>query len=98
MKKGITEMEVMDEAKLKESMGIVPSQIIDLKALMGDTADNIPGVKGIGEKTALKLLSEYETVDNVYAHIDEIKGKLKEKLETDKEKAFLSKYLATICL
>ena len=96
MKKGITEMEVMDEAKLKESMGIVPSQIIDLKALMGDTADNIPGVKGIGEKTALKLLSEYETVDNVYAHIDEIKGKLKEKLETDKEKAFLSKYLATI--
>ncbi|MFR4219232.1 MAG: 5'-3' exonuclease H3TH domain-containing protein, partial [[Clostridium] innocuum] len=92
MKKGITEMEVMDEAKLKESMGIVPSQIIDLKALMGDTADNIPGVKGIGEKTALKLLSEYETVDNVYAHIDEIKGKLKEKLETDKEKAFLSKY------
>lgn len=96
MKKGITEMEVMDEAKLKEAMGIVPSQIIDLKALMGDTADNIPGVKGIGEKTALKLLSEYETVDNVYAHIDEIKGKLKEKLETDKEKAFLSKYLATI--
>lgn len=96
MKKGITEMEVMDEAKLKESMGIVPSQIIDLKALMGDTADNIPGVKGIGEKTALKLLSEYETVDNVYAHIDEIKGKLKEKLEMDKEKAFLSKYLATI--
>ena len=96
MKKGITEMEVMDEAKLRESMGIVPSQIIDLKALMGDTADNIPGVKGIGEKTALKLLSEYETVDNVYAHIDEIKGKLKEKLETDKEKAFLSKYLATI--
>ena len=96
MKKGITEMEVMNEAKLKESMGIVPSQIIDLKALMGDTADNIPGVKGIGEKTALKLLSEYETVDNVYAHIDEIKGKLKEKLETDKEKAFLSKYLATI--
>ena len=76
MKKGITEMEVMDEAKLKEAMGIVPSQIIDLKALMGDTADNIPGVKGIGEKTALKLLSEYETVDNVYAHIDEIKGKL----------------------
>ena len=57
---------------------------------------NITAVKGIGEKTALKLLSEYETVDNVYAHIDEIKGKLKEKLETDKEKAFLSKYLATI--
>lgn len=96
MKKGISEMEVMNEEKLKETMGITPSQIIDLKALMGDTADNIPGVKGIGEKTALKLLSQYGTVDNVYAHIDEIKGKLKEKLETDKEKAFLSKYLATI--
>lgn len=96
MKKGISEMEVMDEAKLAETMGIKPCQIIDLKALMGDTADNIPGVKGIGEKTALKLLNEYETVDNVYAHIDEIKGKLKEKLVNDKEKAFLSKYLATI--
>lgn len=96
MKKGISEMEVMDEAKLAETMGIVPSQIIDLKALMGDTADNIPGVKGIGEKTALKLLDKYHTVDAVYDHIDEIKGKLKEKLETDKDKAFLSKYLATI--
>ena len=96
MKKGISEMEVMDEAKLKETMGIVPSQIIDLKALMGDTADNIPGVKGIGEKTALKLLNTYETVDNVYEHIDEIKGKMKEKLETGRESAFMSKYLATI--
>lgn len=96
MKKGISEIEVMNEEKLKETMGIVPSQIIDLKALMGDTADNIPGVKGVGEKTALKLLSEYHTVDNVYEHLDEIKGKLKEKLENDRDKAFLSKYLATI--
>lgn len=96
MKKGITEMEVMDETKLMDTMGITPAQIIDLKALMGDTADNIPGVKGIGEKTALKLLSEYQSVDNVYAHLDEIKGKLKEKLENDKDKAFLSKDLATI--
>lgn len=96
MKKGISEMEVMNEEKLMETMGIKPCQIIDLKALMGDSADNIPGVKGIGEKTALKLLAQYETVDRVYEHIDEIKGKLKEKLETDKEKAFLSKYLATI--
>lgn len=96
MKKGLSEIEVMDEAKLKETKGIVPSQIIDLKALMGDASDNIPGVKGVGEKTALKLLEEYETVDNVYEHLDEIKGKLKEKLETDKENAFLSKMLATI--
>ena len=96
MKKGISEMEVMDEARLMETMGIQPCQIIDLKALMGDTADNIPGVKGIGEKTALKLLGDYQTVDNVYEHIDEIKGKLKEKLEVDKDNAFMSKMLATI--
>ena len=96
MKKGLSEIDVMDEAKLMETMEIIPSQIIDLKALMGDTADNIPGVKGVGEKTAIKLLKEYQTVDNVYAHIDEIKGKLKEKLETDQENAKLSKYLATI--
>lgn len=63
---------------------------------MGDASDNIPGVKGVGEKTALKLLADYQTVDQVYEHLDEIKGKLKEKLETDKEQAFLSKMLATI--
>lgn len=96
MKKGISEMDIMDEARLMETMGIQPCQIIDLKALMGDTADNIPGVKGIGEKTALKLLADYGTVDAVYEHLEEIKGKLKEKLETDRENAFMSKYLATI--
>ncbi len=96
MKKGISEIEVVNEEKLMETMGIVPSQIIDLKALMGDTADNIPGVPGIGEKTALKLLQSYQTVDGVYEHLEEQKGKLKEKLETGKDKAFLSKFLATI--
>lgn len=96
MKKGLTEIEVMNLEKLKETLGIVPSQIIDLKALMGDTADNIPGVAGIGEKTALKLLSQYETVDRVYECLEEQKGKLKEKLTIGKEQAFLSKYLATI--
>lgn len=96
MKKGISELEIMDEQKLLETYGLAPAQIIDLKALMGDSADNIPGVKGVGEKTALKLLTEYKTVDNVYEHIDEIKGKLREKLETDRDKAFLSKFLATI--
>lgn len=96
MKKGLSEIVVMDEQTLMEEKGIVPKQIIDLKALMGDASDNIPGVKGVGEKTALGLLHTYETVDNVYEHIDEIKGKLKEKLEVDKENAFLSKYLATI--
>lgn len=96
MKKGLSEIEIMDEAKLMETKGITPAQIIDLKALMGDASDNIPGVKGVGEKTALKLLEEYTTVDQVYEHLDNIKGKLKEKLATDKENAFLSKMLATI--
>lgn len=96
MKKGISEMDLMDVDALKETYGISPLQVIEMKGLMGDTADNIPGVKGIGEKTALKLLSSYETVDGVYAHIDEIKGKLKEKLVNDQENAFMSKELATI--
>lgn len=96
MKKGISEMAIMDEAALFELYELKPKQIIDLKALMGDTADNIPGVKGVGEKGALKLLKEYETVDNLYEHVDELKGKLKEKIENGKEEAMLSKYLATI--
>ena len=76
--------------------GIEPINIIDLKALMGDSSDNIPGVKGIGEKTALKLLQEYKTIDNIYTNIDNIKGALKEKLITDKENAYMSYDLATI--
>lgn len=96
MKKGLSEITVMNEATLMAEKGITPSQIIDLKALMGDPSDNIPGVKGVGEKTALKLLQEYGTVDAVYAHLEEQKGKLKEKLESDQANAFLSKTLATI--
>lgn len=96
MKKGLTDIVIMDENALQESMGITPLQIIDLKGLMGDASDNIPGVKGVGEKTALKLLQEYKTLEGVYEHIEEIKGKLKEKLENDRENAFLSKHLATI--
>ena len=79
-----------------EEYGIEPINIIDLKALMGDSSDNIPGVKGVGEKTALKLLQEYKTLDGIYEHIDDIKGKLKEKLETDKDNAYMSYHLATI--
>ncbi len=96
MKKGLSEITIMDEATLMAEKGIVPTQIIDLKALMGDASDNIPGVKGVGEKTALKLLQDYHSVDGVYEHLDEIKGKLKEKLETDHDNAFMSKMLATI--
>lgn len=96
MKKGITDMELMDAAHFEEKYGLQPLQIIDLKGLMGDSSDNIPGVAGVGEKTATKLLQQYASVENVYAHIDEIKGKLKEKLEKDKDNAFMSKELATI--
>ncbi len=96
MKKGITDMELMDSNSFQEKFLLEPLQIIDLKGLMGDASDNIPGVAGVGEKTATKLLQEYQSVENVYENIDKIKGKLKEKLEKDKDKAFLSKELATI--
>lgn len=96
MKKGITEMLLVDEKECVNSYGVTPLQIIELKGLMGDTSDNIPGVKGVGEKTALTLLQQYQTVQNIYEHIDEIKGKLKEKLEVGKEMAELSLFLATI--
>ena len=96
MKKGLTELDEVTPTFLKETMGIIPSQIIDLKGLMGDHSDNIPGVPGIGEKTALKLLSEYQTVENVLAHADEIKGATGKKIQEGKESALLSKTLATI--
>ena len=85
-----------NEESFKKEWGIDPINIIDLKALMGDSSDNIPGVKGVGEKTALKLLCEYKTLDGIYANIDKIKGKLKEKLINDKENAYKSYDLATI--
>lgn len=96
MKKGLSEVELIDEIKLKEWMNITPNQIIDLKALMGDTADNIKGVPGIGEKTAQKLIETYENIENIYNHLSDFKGKQLEKLVEGKESAFLSKTLATI--
>lgn len=95
-KKGVSEVEKVDEKRLKELYNISPSQVIELKALMGDTSDNIPGVKGVGEKTAHALIDEYGNLDNVYKNIDNINGKLKEKLVLDKEMAYISKDLATI--
>ena len=80
----------------KKDYGIEPIRIIDMKGLSGDSSDNIPGVKGIGEKTALTLLQKYGSVEGIYDHIDEIKGKTKEKLLADKESAFMSKEIATI--
>lgn len=85
-----------NEQTFFEDYGIPPKQVVDLKALMGDPSDNIPGVKGVGEKTALKLLQQYKTLDGVYEHIDEIKGKLHEKLVTDKDHAYMSYEIATI--
>ena len=81
----------------KADYGIEPIRMVDLKALMGDPSDNIPGVKGVGEKTALKLLQEYETLDGIYNHIDSIKGALKEKLINNKDSAYMSYEIATIC-
>ena len=85
-----------NEKTFEEAYGIKPIRVIDLKALMGDSSDNIPGVKGVGEKTALKLLHEYKTLDNIYENADNIKGKLGEKIRNDKENAYKSYYLATI--
>ena len=85
-----------NEKTFKEDYGIDPINIIDLKALMGDPSDNIPGVKGIGEKTALKLLQEYKTLDGIYNNIDLISGKTKEKLLNEKENAYMSYEIATI--
>ena len=95
-KKGVTEIEKYDENFLFEKFNLKPSGIIDLKALMGDSSDNIPGVAGMGEKTALTLLGDFKDLDGVYQNIESIKGKLKEKLENSKEMAYISKQLATI--
>lgn len=97
-KHGISDIVSMNERHLREEMNLTPSQVIDLKGLMGDASDNIPGVAGVGEKTAKNLLELYSTVEGVYENIDNISGKLKEKLQADKEMAFLSKKLATIVL
>lgn len=85
-----------NKTSFKEDYGIEPIRIIDLKALMGDSSDNIPGVKGIGEKTALKLLQQYNSLDGVYENLNELTPKMREKLEIDKENAYLSYHLATI--
>src|SRR5699024_5116479 len=96
-KKGISEVKKYNPETMFDEMEVNPDQIIDLKALMGDKSDNIPGVPGVGEKNAIKLLKEYTTLENVYEHLDDIKGKkLKENLENHKDDAFMSKGLVTI--
>ena len=83
-------------AEVKERFGVGPAHVVDALGLMGDTADNVPGVRGIGEKTARKLLETYGTLDGVYEHLDEIKGKMRERLEQDHDMALLSRKLVTI--
>lgn len=96
-KKGITDVDKYTPAVVAEKYELTPNQIIDMKGLMGDKSDNIPGVPGVGEKTAIKLLKEFTTVENVYDHIDEVSGKkLKERLVENKDSAYMSKKLATI--
>jgi len=94
--KGISDILELDIPALKEKYGVDPSQVIDMKAIMGDTSDNIPGVKGIGPKTALKLIENYSTLDGIYEHINEITGKTQQMLIECKDLAYISKTLATI--
>lgn len=95
-KRGITDVEIYTNENFLTKTEISPIQIIDLKALMGDSSDNIPGISGVGEKTAKDLIKRYQTIENLYEHTDELKGKLQEKVINGKEMAFLSKTLATI--
>jgi len=96
MKKGMSDIAKLDEEALFNEYQLKPFQIIEFKGLAGDSSDNIHGVEGIGEKTATKLLNDYDSCEGIYEHIEEIKGKLKEKLINGKESCFISKKLATI--
>ena len=96
-RKGITDMDIITVEKIEEDYGIEPLEFIELKALMGDSSDNIPGIYGIGEKTGLKLVRQFHTLENLYDNIDDVSGKkLKEKLVDGKMSAFMSKKLGTI--
>ncbi len=95
-RKGVSDLLELSLANFKDEIGLTPSQIIDLKALMGDKSDNIPGVAGVGEKSAYSLLEKYGDLDGIYAHLDEISGALNRKLTENRETAYFSKWLATI--
>jgi len=94
--RGLSETKIFKPDDVQEKLGVLPTQVIDLKALMGDMSDNYPGVAGIGPKAANDLLSQYQNLDNIYQHLDEIKASVKEKLEKDKDNAYLSQKLATL--
>lgn len=96
LKKGLTNIELFNEASFREKYGVDAHQWVDVKALKGDSSDNIPGVAGIGEKTALDLIAQYQTLDGVYDNIDLLKPAIKTKLEKDKDMAYLSQKLVTL--
>ncbi|PIR73191.1 MAG: DNA polymerase I [Candidatus Moranbacteria bacterium CG10_big_fil_rev_8_21_14_0_10_35_21] len=96
LRRGMSDIVIYDEKAVEERYGLKPEQMIDYKGLRGDPSDNIPGVKGIGEKTATELLKKYGTIENVYKNLSEIKGAVKDKLERDKAQAILSKHLSEI--
>lgn len=96
MKRGFSETVIYDLAAMQEKYGLTPQQFIDLKALKGDSSDNIPGVPGVGEKTAMTLIQTYGSLDGVYEHTDELKGKLQERIVDNKEQAYLSRQLSEI--
>jgi DNA polymerase-1 len=94
--RGLSETKTFKPSDVFEKLGVNPNQVVDLKALMGDMSDCYPGVAGIGPKAATDLLSQYQNLDNIYSHIDEIKPSVKEKLVKEKDNAYLSQKLATI--
>ena len=98
LRRGMSDTVIYDEKKVKERYGLNPNQMVDYKGLRGDPSDNIPGVKGIGEKSAENLLQEYGSIEKIYSSLGKIKGALHEKLEKDKANALLSKSLAQISL
>ncbi|MEA2550965.1 MAG: polymerase, partial [Actinomycetota bacterium] len=97
-RRGISDMVWFDEAAVEDKYGIPPSKYLEYVALKGDTSDNIPGVPGVGEKTAAKLVQEYGSVENLLAHTDELKGKLKENVEATRDRLALNKELARIVI
>ncbi|MCM1194786.1 MAG: hypothetical protein NC332_02510, partial [Firmicutes bacterium] len=95
-KRGVTDVEVITPSSLMTNYSLTPHQVIEYKALRGDTSDNIPGVKGVGEKTAMQLLSKYGNIDKLYENVENEKGALRDKLIADREMAYISRKLATI--
>lgn len=95
-KKGITDLEEYNKDNFSTLMGFEPNQMIDYKGLIGDSSDNLPGISGVGPKTAIKLLNTYQNLENLIHHLDELKGKLKDTLEVEKDVALRTKFLATI--